>query len=153
MLRAASLVGSQLLGTTTNDSAAAGNVGEFVASVVLVGSEISLTSTVSANVTSISLTAGDWDVFGVVTFDLAGTTSYTALICSSSTVSATNDQTDGSATRFNVPATVAGGPINLPIPVRRISVSSTTSVFLVAFAAFTVSTCGAYGAIRARRVR
>ena len=52
-----------IVGTTTNDSATAGYVGEVITSSVPVGSAVSLTTAVSAvsgkTITSISLTAGD----------------------------------------------------------------------------------------------
>src|SRR5262245_57492548 len=61
-------------GTSTNDSAAAGYVGELMESEVLTGSAVSLTNNTAANVTSLSLTAGDWDVWGSVAFNaVAGT--------------------------------------------------------------------------------
>ena len=51
---------SSLVGTTTNDSAAAGVVGQYISSYV------SATSVPTTNtwgdLTSVSLTAGDWDV-------------------------------------------------------------------------------------------
>jgi len=66
--------------TTTNDSATAGNVGEYVESVIVTGSSTALTTATAKTVTSISLTAGDWDVDTVVHFNPAGTTTITALI-------------------------------------------------------------------------
>ena len=53
-----------LAGVTTNSNAAAGIVGEYISSSIASGSAVSLTTGVSANVTSISLTAGDWEVYG-----------------------------------------------------------------------------------------
>jgi hypothetical protein len=49
---------------------------------------VSLTSGAMANVTSISLTAGDWDVSGVVEFNPAGTTGIAYMYAGISTVSA-----------------------------------------------------------------
>src|SRR4029077_4886616 len=54
--------GDQLLGTATNDNATAGNVGEYIESVIPAGAAIAITSATNTNLTSISLTAGDWDV-------------------------------------------------------------------------------------------
>ena len=54
-----------IVGTTTNNNAAAGSVGEFVSSIVLGAAAVSLTTNVSANITSlVSLSAGDWDIWG-----------------------------------------------------------------------------------------
>ena len=48
-----------IVGTTTNNNAAAGCVGEYVSSAIEYASRVSLTTSTPANVTSISLTAGD----------------------------------------------------------------------------------------------
>ncbi len=146
--------GVDIKGTNTNDSAAAGNVGEFVSGTVASGSAVGLTSATGANVTSISLTAGDWDVSGNIIFIPAATTSITALFASSSSTSAT---VAADYYRFDdqraayVPA--GGGRIGSPIPTQRFSLSGTTTIYLVAQANFTVSTLSAYGFISARRVR
>lgn len=136
--------------STTNDSAAAGDLGEYIESVVLAASAVSLTTSVAANVTSISLTAGDWDVFGYVSLNVGATTSFTVEACGSNTTSAT---LGSDITLHRHAAFVPQSNYSFSIPTRRISIASTTTVYLVAFATFTVSTCGAYGRISARRVR
>jgi predicted nucleic acid-binding protein len=65
--------------TQTNDSAAAGKVGEFITSNIVVGSAVALTTGTAANVTSVSLTAGDWDVCGEVDLSTAATTNVTGV--------------------------------------------------------------------------
>jgi len=71
-----------IVGTTTNNNANAGSVGEVVSSSVAVGSAVSLTTAAGAftgkTITSISLTAGDWNVFGIVGINMAATTNFTA---------------------------------------------------------------------------
>jgi len=57
-----------ILGTTTNNNASAGYVGEFVSSEVLIGSAVSISANTATDLTSISLTAGDWDVWANVGF-------------------------------------------------------------------------------------
>jgi hypothetical protein len=145
----------QLPGTATNDSAAAGNVGEYVSSSVASGAAVALTTAVAANMTSISLTAGDWDVWA----DFAFTGSATAsnyFAGSISTTSATFDSTQGNfyfvsgygaaafTQAFN--PTVTAGP-------RRLSLATTTTVYAVAQSGFSGGTTSAYGQLRARRVR
>ncbi|QWE93287.1 hypothetical protein [Cupriavidus sp. EM10] len=142
-----------IVGTTTNNSAQAGSVGEFISSQVLVGSAVALTNNVAANVTSISLTAGDWDVEGTVFFEPAGTTQITAILGGISQVSATAPTAPNSGGSFLLPLTTTGGRSGLPTGKIRISLASTTTVYLVALSAFTVSTNSAYGFIGARRVR
>src|SRR5712664_1249621 len=63
--------GDQLLGTITNDAATAGNIGEYITSVIN-SPGVTLSNNVASNVTSISLTAGDWDISGAVYFTLTG---------------------------------------------------------------------------------
>src|SRR5262249_26792035 len=52
-----------IVGTATNNNAAAGNVGEYVAATVASGAAIALTTGNWSPVTSITLQPGDWDVF------------------------------------------------------------------------------------------
>lgn len=144
-------------GTVTNDNAPAGNVGEYISSIIASGSPVSLSNGVAANITSISLTAGDWDVTGNVVFGGGATTSVTNLFGSvSNTTASLNNAADrfaqlnqaGAGTYF-----AGGNNVSVVLPTCRISLASTTTIFLVAQAFFTVSTCTAYGFIGARRAR
>ena len=76
-----------ILGTTTNDNAAVGYIGEYVESNISSSSAVSFTTNVSKNITSISLTAGDWDVFGM--FGLTGGSVPTKVTVGTSTTSNT----------------------------------------------------------------
>jgi len=147
--------GTSITGTNTNNNASAGQIGEYIESSILVGSAISLTTNVVANVTSISLTAGDWDVAGIVrVHSNSATTSFTQAIAAISLTSATLDP-EKQANIFT-PAAVPTAGINycaLGIPATRVSLASTTTVYLVVRSAFTVSTAQAYGNITARRIR
>ena len=154
----------QYPGTTTNDNATAGNVGEPITSTIASGSAVSLTSGTIANVTSISLTAGDWDVRGFVQFLGGATTTVAKLVGSVSATTATLDQSPDrvgtlfmSATTSAVFAGLGVSPVTTglggAVANTRFSLASTTTVFLVAVANFGTSTCSAYGTITARRVR
>lgn len=144
----------QYLGEPGTGSATAGNIGEYVSASVVTGSAIALTTTTSANITSISLTAGDWDVSSMVYFNPGATTSITQLISSQSQTTAVSDFTAGAFAEQNYAATVpAAGPLTLSISPERISLSGTTTIFLVTRATFTASTLSAWGIIRARRAR
>lgn len=150
----------QYSGTATNDSAAVGKVGEFITATVATASAVSLTSTTAANVTSVSLTAGDWDVTWVVDFKPGATTSVTLMAGSISLTTAThNTQAGGSGIGTeafiveDIAANVLGADFAQVGPTVRCSFSSTQTVYLVASSTFTVSTMGAYGTIRARRAR
>jgi hypothetical protein len=149
--------GDQLLGTNTNDNATAGNVGEYISSTIVSGSAAALTTGTPINVTSISLTAGDWDVWGANYFIPTNTTSITFYSTFLTTTSgSTVTSSPGGFWEITQPAEVPastssfGGMTAGPI---RFSLSTTTTIFLVAQANFTASTLSVFGAIQARRVR
>lgn len=146
--------GIPLEGTNTNDSAGTGYVGEYVSSTVLVGSAVSLTNNASVNITSISLTAGDWDVYGNFCLNPNASTSSTANVGWISTTSATFPTlpNEGAIGGRNG-AAVVGDFSTYPVGRKRISLNATTTVYLSVFSLFTVSTNAAYGFIGARRVR
>lgn len=144
----------QLPGETSTGSATAGNIGEVVTSIVLSGSAVVLTTSTPANITSISLTAGDWDVTCAGGFTIGGTTSVTVLQFGPSSTTATITNGAGNRFAFTQNAATMGTTQEYPTvgPVR-FSLSGTTTIFLVASATFTVSTVSAYGKIYARRAR
>ncbi len=142
----------QFPGTSTNDSATAGNIGEYVPSTIASGSAVSLTSPNVSNITSISLTAGDWDVDILGYFGPGASTNVAFATVGISTTSATLDTTEG---RFAQNGAM-GVPVvtfTISVPTYRLSLSGTTTVFFVARGSFTVSTLNAYGIIQARRAR
>ncbi len=133
-------------GTATNNSAAAGYLGELITSQINSGSGVSLSNATAANVTSISLTAGDWDVWGNVSILATGAT--TIFYGWSSNTSATLPN----AALYSDVAGSAGS-IGFSIPSRRVSLSGTTTVYLSCRADFTTGTCSGSGGIFARRAR
>lgn len=137
---------SGVIGTTTNDSAAAGSVGEFVTSVV---AGTAATSGAATDITTISLTAGDWDVWGNIFTNPAVGTTQSRVSCGISTTSATLP-TQYSIIGTPLTATVPCGQI---APNIRLSLSGTTTVYLVALVTYAVSTLTVGGTISARRRR
>jgi hypothetical protein len=146
-------------GTTAADSANAGSIGEYISTNVASSSAVSLASGGTANVTSVSLTAGDWDCRGDVMFHMATTTTSTDLSGAISTTSATFPTGPGGGAEAGI-----GGPTfsengstigdqALPVGEVRENVASTTTVFLVAYSVFATSTNAAYGFLGCRRVR
>jgi hypothetical protein len=146
-----------IVGTTTNDDAVAGYAGEYTSSTIALGSRVSLTTGTAANVTSLSLSAGDWDVRGIVKFTGGGTTNVVYAQGQSGTTSATVNVDPALITdwSFGVAGLVAfaANDFGAPIVTQRYSFASTTTVYLIARASFTVSTCQAHGSISARRIR
>lgn len=149
-------------GTPTNDNAPAGFIGELIFSTIPTGSAVALTTATPANVTSIVLTPGDWDVDGVVDFNPGASTSVTQYNSSVSGTSATlatqpgggNFGPDGTFTLNQAAMVPAAGFDAAPTTIRvTVPQGTTQQVFLVAQATFTVSTLAAFGTIRARRMR
>lgn len=146
--------GTSIKGTNTNNNAAAGDVGEYIESTIGLGSAVSLTTGVVANITSISLTAGDWDVSGVIIMDSGATTNVTRVMCGINSTSATVDVTKGYYSHIHSGYVPGSGQFRgMPLNTSRFSLSATTTIYLLALSNFTVSTCSAYGTISARRVR
>lgn len=150
-------LGNSFSGTSTNDSAAAGNIGEYMETAVAAAAAVSLTTATGADIATVALTAGDWDVEGVVAYSGNGATTVAYMIASISTVSATpaNPEVGGYAALFGNGELVFG-TLSAPgfsLSRRRISVSGTTTVYLTTFCGFAASTMKAYGIISARRVR
>lgn len=142
--------------TATNDNANAGNLGEYISSVIVVGSAVALTTGVPKDVTTISLTAGDWDVWGEVWFNPAGTTTITAIVAAINTSANALPAAPSDAVTLanDISATEQTGvAVNLFAGIARASLASTTVYHLIADAAFGVSTMSAYGKICARRRR
>ncbi len=140
----------QVQGTATNDSAASGKVGELISSTVTSGAPVTLTTTVVANLTSMSLTAGDWDVWVDAVFTPGGTLSLAT--ASISTTSATHSFTPGDFSQIAPAGASPANPLNVKAGATRISIAGTTTVYGVVSATFGTSMT-AYGILRARRVR
>lgn len=145
----------QLLATATNDNANAGNVGEVISSTVVSGSAITLTTGVIANVTSITLTPGDWDITADGVYTGGATTTVSFLDSSISTTSATTNTAPGF--RGNI-SYFGSAPFNLVdqhvwMANARASLTASTTYFLTARANFGTAGCSAYGIISARRRR
>jgi hypothetical protein len=138
-----------IVGTTTNNSVNAGGVGEHVAAT---SGSTGITSATATNITSISLTAGDWDVSGN-TYYLAGSgDTITAVLGGVSSMSASLPAVP-LYTQFGNISVTAGGAITTIAPEQRFSLSATTTVYLVGFAVHSGGTATTQGFIRARRVR
>lgn len=144
----------QYPGINSNGSATAGNIGEIVSSSIPSGSAVSLTTGTAANITSISLTAGQWLVFGNVSFQPAGTTTQSANLAWISTTSATlpTIPNGGAYSQFSVNVG-AGLTVVLQAGMTILQLNSTTTVYLSGLANFAVSTETAYGFIAATRLR
>jgi hypothetical protein len=156
--------GGQIPGVAGNTPASAGNVGQIISACVASGSAVSLTSSQSTTITSISLTAGDWDVSGNISFATAATTSVTLVSAGISGTTNTSPVPPNNTAPFGgggvstlrfaaiVPGALSTAYV-MPTGSVPVTVASATPVFLDAASVFTVSTLSAYGCIVARRAR
>ena len=148
-----------IVGTTTNNNADAGSIGEVISSSVAVGSAVALTTATTATsgktVTSISLTAGDWDVFGTLGINTAAGTNFTVIAGGINTVNNELNALYEEQILFNYGAagTVPLNTQTFALFTTRVSIASTTTYYLIAYAQFTVNTATGYGRITARRAR
>lgn len=148
---------SGIIGTTTNNSADTGSVGEYREAFRGGFSALPLTSGASADIASVDLTAGDWDIWGNVAFQV--NSGVTVLQTGSAGLSTASGTLPGVANRIGfdfgttgiVPKTNQGNSFN--VKGLRLLISSTTTVYLVASADFTTSTCSGIGGLVARRRR
>lgn len=147
LISPASAVG--IKGTTAADNAQAGSDGEYVTNNT---NSVALSSTVAANATSTTLTAGDWDVQCTGYYVPDSTTTTSILELGVSTTSATQP-TGFSANSLLTVAMPAGAQQIITTPMQRVNVSSSTPVYCVATAGFATSTAAISGFIRARRIR
>lgn len=147
-------------GTTTNDNAAAGIVGEVLTSTVAVGDAVSETTATPVDVTTLALTAGDWEVTGVIDRVLTGTTATAYGASISPTANTVPAQAGGSGVAADSTviqnavfgATVTGNYVTIVGPVR-VSLAAGATIHLVAADTFSAGTIDVFGTLRARRVR
>jgi hypothetical protein len=137
-----------IVGTTTNDNAAAGKVGEFISNVVSAGSAVSTPGGTPTYIASVSLTAGDWDVWGNFTMNAVSASPTACIGWLSSAGSAAVP--DNSLLAGFQAAVLAGTGVS--VPYQRFSLSTTTTVSIGVYYA-TGNGATACGGIYARRAR
>lgn len=141
--------GVLLTGTTTNDDAPARYVGEFISSVIASGSSTTMTSNASTDLTSINLTAGDWDTWGNITWLTLGTvpTSIDGWISSASAT------LPDPSLRVQLAISGLGANSGFTVPMKRFSLNTTTTIYISGNLTNTSGNGTACGGIYARRVR
>src|ERR1035437_1654893 len=138
-----------LMGEIDGVAATAGNIGQVIQSTVLVGAAVSIaTSGTPINVTSIALTAGDWDVEGQVTM-VAAAASMAAGSLQEAGINSTSITlpVDGSESYEPVQNAITTTSFKQTFNIARkvINSSSATTQYLVAVATYTAGTVSAYG--------
>lgn len=126
----------------------AGFIGQQIRSAISSASSVSITNNTQTNITSISLTAGIWDVTGIVMYtgSLTGTFSGASINTVSATLGTIGDN------YITIPLVSTAIDLGIVVPPYRISLTSTTTVYLIGYCSFSSGTCQAYGRISATRV-
>jgi len=133
-------------GTITNDSAASGFVGEYQESIISTTTNATTTAQY-ADLTSLSLTAGDWLVTGFINWD-----SRTGI--SSTSGNSATGLTSGDNIAASLFASSSTTPLNFPHTITyRVSIASTTTYYLKYRADYSAGTPRAQGSLKARRIR
>lgn len=138
-------------GTNTNDSAAAGYVGEYIEGTA--SATNCPTSTQYGDVTSISLTAGDWLVTGLVAaIDAGGVDTSFKVGISTTTGNSSTGLTFGNNAASCVPPSGTSDS-SCTVPSYRVSISSTTTYYLKIRCVFSGTAFQSAGRLSARRLR
>lgn len=133
-------------GRTDGVAAAAGVVGEVLSSVT--AAAVSVTSGTPLNVLSLSLPAGEYELESALLVTNSGNVTALSFGVSSTSAVLPSNWYD----LYSITTTLAAGNSSRQGMSRRLLLSATTTVYLVAQASFT-GTCTAQGYIRAMRVR
>ena len=133
-------------GRTDGVAAAAGVVGEVLSAVT--SAAVSVTSGTPLNVLSLSLPAGEYELESALLVTNSGNVTALSFGVSSTSAVLPSNWYD----LYSITTTLAAGNSSRQGMSRRLRLSATTTVYLVAQATFT-GTCTAQGYIRAMRVR
>ena len=152
VLNAPGVPAKSVKGTSANDSAAAGYVGEYIES--FAGPISAPAANTFGDITSITLTAGDWDISAMAISILNTGVSITSVICGIGTVSGTSGSglTGGDTQGYSAPPTSNYLP-SITIPPKRVSLAATTTYYLKMWMSYSSGTPQFQGRISARRVR
>ena len=116
------------------------------------GSGVSLTTNVVANVTTLSLPAGEWDISSNVNFAATGVTATLASSFIGSVGTTSGTATTNQQFLYPVAGTLSNFNLSGAVPTVRFVFTSATTIYLVAGATFTAGSVTASGVIRARQV-
>lgn len=134
-------------GNASGSNVSTGTVSEVVTAT---GSSVALSNGVTANICSVTLSAGDWDIYASASYNPAGTTVGSFVAVALTTVSATLPAVPLYSIAYV--STIAGAGFSTSAPVQRSNSSGSTTWYCVVDASFSVSTATATAVITARRV-
>lgn len=141
-------VSGQIKGTSSNNNAVAGNIGEYIEARFF---SVGITNNTLTSVANMAITPGDWDVTGTILFQCLSGTTATATIAG---IYPTNNFID--AVYRVIPLGSTGnliGAVSAALPTQRYSISAGETMYMNVIAAFSGGALEVTGVIRARRVR
>jgi hypothetical protein len=154
------LVPKNVPGVTDGSNAPAGMVGEYMSKTILAANAVAATTGVVVNVTSLSLSAGDWDVQGQIWIAPTGTraaTNVTGLAVWVSSTSATFPTVPAGSLQSFFGINIALVAAHLPVLASgkvRFSLAAPALIYLSGLVDYTgTGPIGLYGYIDARRAR
>lgn len=167
LLQVTDINGTTIRGTTTNDSASSGFVGELLDQRRLQSAATGLTSATAKDVlsTALTITAGDWQIGGVAGFTNTGNSTRFVWSVTNRTVNTTPNTLPASAAigvpssdgelhmRMNYASFNPNDDMVFTIPTFRVSLSTSKDFQLTLQATFSTGTSAGYGYLFARRVR
>lgn len=139
-------------GIINGTNATAGNVGEFISSTINSGTPYVATNNNAHDLTTISLTAGDWDLNGNVSFDpVQPGAAIGYIVCWISTVSSSQpDSSLYNSVAYDTGVVTLSG---ISTPFLRLNVTTTTTVYLSFIVQLDSGIANITGGVYARRVR
>lgn len=148
----ASTLTGGIVGTTAGGNATAGNVGEYGSSSVVQGSATSLTTATPKTVASVTLAAGDYMLTGIGCSTGASTgTNFTVAI--GTTTNSLTGTVLGDTQCQTPTVSLVGADASLMIPGMRVTISGSTTYYLIVSETYTVGTPAAYGRLSWERIR
>lgn len=133
-------------GATDNTSGYTGTVGEFLS--VNISTAVSLVNSTAVNIGSLSLSAGDWDVYGSAYITGASMTNVVITLGTAPAALPPNPWV-----RYQLAGLTIGTAFAGPAPPQRFSSGSAMTIYLIGWAAFASGSVTATGNIWARRAR
>lgn len=136
-----------IIGVADASNAFTGSVGEFISSVIPLASALTLSNLININITSITLSAGDWDVWGNISIlgpDIQACFGWTSTVSGTTPDASLYNAINNAGSLFN---------FHFSVPQLRYSLSTSTIIYLSTQSKFSSGTTIACGGIYARRVR
>lgn len=145
-----------VIGFTDGSSAPVGSVGEIMYSEVLSSAPTAILTNTIVPLTTISLSAGDWELHGSAGFTGGATTMvkyYHVWIASTTGTEPNSAIVNGRSFGTVGVAIYAQGNFGITIRDGFLQAAGTTTIYLNVRSIFTISTTSSYGRVWARRVR